>query len=105
MEPLESGSDDDSDNYDEQNNTKSSDDSNLSESDEEEPVEATGFHRLGAETDSLGGQSLYMMEKSSKKRLVIKDGKIVGRAKAQRKDKGLYSKKLQKNILILRIYR
>lgn len=32
-------------------------------------------------------QSLYMMEKS-KKKLVIKDGKVVGTAKAQRKDKG-----------------
>ncbi|XP_065332172.1 HMG box-containing protein 4 isoform X2 [Cloeon dipterum] len=31
--------------------------------------------------------SLYMMEKSRKK-LVVKDGKIVGRQKAQRKDKG-----------------
>nr|CAD7206194.1 unnamed protein product [Timema douglasi] len=33
-------------------------------------------------------QSLYMMEKSSKKKLIIKDGKIIGRMKAQRKDKG-----------------
>ncbi|XP_048488061.1 HMG box-containing protein 4 [Plutella xylostella] len=32
--------------------------------------------------------SLYMMEKSSKKKLIVKDGKVVGRAKAQRKDKG-----------------
>ncbi|KAL0809294.1 hypothetical protein ABMA28_011510 [Loxostege sticticalis] len=32
--------------------------------------------------------SLYMMEKSSKKKLIIKDGRVVGRAKAQRKDKG-----------------
>ncbi|XP_041970170.1 HMG box-containing protein 4 isoform X2 [Aricia agestis] len=31
--------------------------------------------------------SLYMMEKS-KKKLIIKDGRVVGRAKAQRKDKG-----------------
>ncbi|XP_063632486.1 HMG box-containing protein 4 [Cydia splendana] len=31
--------------------------------------------------------SLYMMEKS-KKKLIIKDGKVIGRAKAQRKDKG-----------------
>lgn len=31
--------------------------------------------------------SLYMMEKN-KKKLVIKDGRVVGRAKAQRKDKG-----------------
>lgn len=33
-------------------------------------------------------QSLYMMEKSTKKKLVVRDGKIVGRMKAQRKDKG-----------------
>jgi high mobility group protein 2-like 1 len=33
--------------------------------------------------------SLYMLEKSSKKRLVVKDGKIIGRKKAQRKDKGV----------------
>lgn len=32
-------------------------------------------------------QSLYMMEKS-KKKLVIKDGRVVGTAKTQRKDKG-----------------
>lgn len=32
-------------------------------------------------------QSLYMMEKS-KKKLVIKDGRVVGTAKAHRKDKG-----------------
>ncbi|XP_028165466.1 fatty acyl-CoA reductase 1-like [Ostrinia furnacalis] len=32
--------------------------------------------------------SLYMMEKSSKKKLIVKDGRVVGRAKAQRKDKG-----------------
>lgn len=32
--------------------------------------------------------SLYMMEKSSKKKLIVKDGRVVGRVKAQRKDKG-----------------
>ncbi|KAL4711323.1 hypothetical protein ACJJTC_019164 [Scirpophaga incertulas] len=32
--------------------------------------------------------SLYMMEKSNKKKLIVKDGRVVGRAKAQRKDKG-----------------
>lgn len=34
-------------------------------------------------------KSLYMLEKSSKKKLIIRDGKIVGRMKAQRKDKGV----------------
>ncbi|RVE54414.1 hypothetical protein evm_000899 [Chilo suppressalis] len=32
--------------------------------------------------------SLYMMEKSTKKKLIVKDGRVVGKAKAQRKDKG-----------------
>ncbi|XP_072948694.1 HMG domain-containing protein 4 isoform X2 [Epargyreus clarus] len=49
------------------------------------------------ESDSSGSEegstrtpanSLYMMEKSSKKKLIVKDGRVVGRAKAQRKDKG-----------------
>jgi hypothetical protein len=30
-----------------------------------------------------------MLEKSSKKKLIIRDGKIIGRMKAQRKDKGV----------------
>ncbi|XP_066994244.2 HMG box-containing protein 4 isoform X2 [Anabrus simplex] len=40
------------------------------------------------ETTPSQAQSLYMLEKSSKKKLIIRDGKIVGRMKAQRKDKG-----------------
>ncbi|XP_021933163.1 HMG domain-containing protein 4 isoform X2 [Zootermopsis nevadensis] len=52
-------------------------------------------------------QSLYMLEKSSKKKLVIRDGKIVGRMKAQRKDKGktrftaymLWAKEIRQEIL------
>lgn len=88
MEPPMSGSDYDSDQFDETNNAESSEESGASESDFDDPAEHTGFRRLDPETDNLGNQSLYMMEKSSKKRLVIKDGKIVGRAKAQRKDKG-----------------
>ncbi|VVC98864.1 HMG box-containing protein 4 [Leptidea sinapis] len=66
-----------------------------SESDyyENPPVETAD----GMETDSSWSEegsprtpanSLYMMEKNSKKKLIIKDGKVVGRAKAQRKDKG-----------------
>ncbi|XP_012271032.1 HMG box-containing protein 4 isoform X2 [Orussus abietinus] len=49
----------------------------------------TGFRRLeppGQETPSQAN-SLYMLEKC-KKKLIIKDGKIIGRMKAQRKDKG-----------------
>ncbi|KAJ9601651.1 hypothetical protein L9F63_000184 [Diploptera punctata] len=52
-------------------------------------------------------QSLYMLEKSSKKKLIIRDGKIVGRMKAQRKDKGksrftaymLWAKDIRQDIL------
>lgn len=43
--------------------------------------------QLGQETPSQAN-SLYMLEKS-KKKLVIKDGKIVGKTKSQRKDKGV----------------
>lgn len=50
----------------------------------------TGFRRLEPpelETPSQAN-SLYMLEKC-KKKLIIKDGKIIGRMKAQRKDKGV----------------
>lgn len=50
----------------------------------------TGFRRLeppGQEAPSQAN-SLYMLEKC-KKKLIIKDGKIIGRMKAQRKDKGV----------------
>ncbi|KAE8749785.1 hypothetical protein FOCC_FOCC003524 [Frankliniella occidentalis] len=46
-----------------------------------------GFQRIDA-VEPPPAQSTYMMEKSSKKKLIIRDGKIVGRMKAQRKDKG-----------------
>lgn len=39
-------------------------------------------------TTRTPANSLYMMEKSTKKKLIVKDGRVVGRAKAQRKDKG-----------------
>uniref|UniRef100_A0A1B6LMQ3 HMG box domain-containing protein n=1 Tax=Graphocephala atropunctata TaxID=36148 RepID=A0A1B6LMQ3_9HEMI len=51
-----------------------------------------GFQRINPDSPDAGtptqAQSLYMLEKSSKKKLIICDGKIVGRMKAQRKDKG-----------------
>lgn len=52
-----------------------------------------GFQRINPDSPETGiqsqtHQSLYMLEKSSKKKLIIQDGKIVGRMKAQRKDKG-----------------
>ncbi|XP_076653315.1 uncharacterized protein LOC143359315 isoform X2 [Halictus rubicundus] len=49
-----------------------------------------GFRKLeppGQETTPSQANSLYMLEKC-KKKLIIKDGKIIGRMKAQRKDKG-----------------
>ncbi|KAJ4450133.1 hypothetical protein ANN_01540 [Periplaneta americana] len=59
------------------------------------------------ETLPSQAQSLYMLEKSSKKKLIIRDGKIVGRMKAQRKDKGktrftaymLWAKEIRQEIL------
>ncbi|XP_011310542.1 HMG box-containing protein 4 [Fopius arisanus] len=48
--------------------------------------EMGGFMKLEVEQPSQA-KSLYMMEKSRKK-VCIKDGKIIGRTKAQRKDKG-----------------
>ncbi|KAK0086566.1 hypothetical protein PV325_002970 [Microctonus aethiopoides] len=51
----------------------------------------TGFRRLEppeeSETPPSQANSLYMLEKC-KKKIIIKDGKIIGRMKAQRKDKG-----------------
>lgn len=50
----------------------------------------TGFRRLEPPEQETPSQanSLYMLEKC-KKKLIIKDGKIIGRMKAQRKDKGV----------------
>lgn len=61
----------------------------------------------GTGTASRGGQSLYMLEKSTKKKLVVRDGRVVGRTKAQRKDKGktrftaymLWAKEVRQEIL------
>ncbi|XP_074111583.1 uncharacterized protein LOC141535521 isoform X1 [Cotesia typhae] len=49
----------------------------------------TGFKRLEPPDQETPSQanSLYMLEKCRKK-LIIKDGKVIGRMKAQRKDKG-----------------
>jgi high mobility group protein 2-like 1 len=56
----------------------------------------TGFRKLeppsGQETSQAN--SLYMLEKC-KKKLIIKDGKIIGKMKAQRKDKGVCTNKEQ----------
>ncbi|XP_014614776.1 PREDICTED: HMG box-containing protein 4-like isoform X2 [Polistes canadensis] len=68
----------------------------------------TGFRKLeppGQETPSQAN-SLYMLEKC-KKKLIIKDGKIIGRMKAQRKDKGktrftaymLWAKEIRQELL------
>lgn len=53
--------------------------------------ETEGFQPIvgdSADDTPTQSQSVYMAERSNKKKLVIKDGKIVGRIKAQRKDKG-----------------
>ncbi|XP_022119789.2 HMG box-containing protein 4 [Pieris rapae] len=64
---------------------------------ESDYYENTAENADSMETDSSGSEegslrtpanSLYMMERGSKKKLIVKDGKVVGRAKAQRKDKG-----------------
>lgn len=57
---------------------------------DEGDADGEGFRRLeppGQETPSQAN-SLYMLEKC-KKKLIIKDGKVIGRMKAQRKDKGV----------------
>lgn len=48
----------------------------------------------GGQTRQTPANSLYMMEKSAKKKLVVKDGRVVGRVKAQRKDKGMKRTKI-----------
>lgn len=70
-------------------NAESSLDSMESSDDLDDDQENQGFRRLDEHTDAdQPAQSLYLMEKSNRKRLVIKDGKIIGKTKAQRKDKG-----------------
>lgn len=75
-----------------------------------EEEENQGFRRIDSRLDDhteSPGQSLYLMEKSNKKRLVIKDGKIIAKTKAQRKDKGkprltaymLWAKEMRQDIL------
>ncbi|CAL7942659.1 unnamed protein product [Xylocopa violacea] len=72
-----------------------------------------GFRKLeppGQETPSQAN-SLYMLEKC-KKKLIIKDGKIIGKMKAQRKDKGktrftaymLWAKEIRQELLEQRPY-
>ncbi|KAG8227417.1 hypothetical protein J437_LFUL000426 [Ladona fulva] len=66
-------------------------------------------HMRSKDSDTAVSQatSLYMLEKSSRKKLIVRDGKIVGRMKAQRKDKGktrftaymLWAKEVRQEIL------
>ncbi|XP_011339550.1 HMG box-containing protein 4 isoform X2 [Ooceraea biroi] len=68
----------------------------------------TGFRKLEPPSgqESSQANSLYMLEKC-KKKLIIKDGKIIGKMKAQRKDKGktrftaymLWAKKIRQELL------
>lgn len=60
----------------------------MESADSEYEGESRGFQKLG--TDSNG--PLSSAEKSNKRRLVIKDGKIIGMSKGTiKKDKGNYS--------------
>ncbi|RZF41898.1 hypothetical protein LSTR_LSTR005666 [Laodelphax striatellus] len=101
-EDMLSESDPEMDNFPPDDDDMSSMDSMGSPGDEEDLDESIGleqgtgegFQRIVPESVDTGSpshgsaQSLYMLEKSNKKKLVIRDGKIVGRMKAQRKDKG-----------------
>lgn len=70
----------------ETNNPESSMDSSLASDSEYDDGDSQGFRRLGADGENQTQQSMYLMDKS-KKRLVIKDGKIVaGANKPQRKN-------------------
>ena len=95
-----------SDNEGQSSSSESDDPSGINEdesidsgSDEVDPLlideREMGFRKLepplGQETSSQAN-SLYMLEKS-KKKLIIKDGKIVGKTKSQRKDKGVRTMK------------
>lgn len=82
------GTESDSESEYEATNPESSADSLASESEYEES-ENQGFRKLDIDSDGHTPQSVYLSEKSTKKRLVIKDGKVMPQAKAQRKDKGL----------------
>lgn len=87
-EEYEEDPDYDNDYYGEPNEASSIESDSGSGGDE--ASDTPGFRRLddhAEETPTHGNQSLYMQEKS-KKKLIIKDGKIVGRTKMQRKDKG-----------------
>ncbi|XP_044727599.1 HMG box-containing protein 4 isoform X2 [Chrysoperla carnea] len=95
-EEYEEDPDYDNDYYGEPNEASSIESD--SGSDGDEASDTPGFRRLddhAEETPSHGNQSLYMQEKS-KKKLIIKDGKIVGRTKTQRKDKGKNNKFINK---------
>ncbi|XP_039299540.1 FACT complex subunit Ssrp1-like [Nilaparvata lugens] len=96
-----SDSDPEMDNFPHDEDDLSSMDSMGSPGDEEDLDESIGldqggegFQRIAPDSVDTGSpvhgsaQSLYMSEKSTKKKLVIRDGKIVDRMKAQRKDKG-----------------
>lgn len=46
-----------------------------------------GFRKLDSDIDH---QSMFVSEKNAKKRLVIKDGKVIGASKPQAKGKCMY---------------
>ncbi|XP_059056576.1 HMG box-containing protein 4 isoform X2 [Achroia grisella] len=76
---------------------KPAEDTGTASGSESDYYENNGENADSMESDSSASEegstrtpanSLYMMEKSTKKKLIVKDGRVVGRAKAQRKDKG-----------------
>lgn len=71
----------------ETNNPESSMDSSMASDSEYDDGDSQGFRRLGADGENQQ-QTVFLMDKS-KKRLVIKDGKIIpGVNKAQRRSGG-----------------
>ncbi|XP_063216157.1 HMG box-containing protein 4 isoform X2 [Bacillus rossius redtenbacheri] len=96
QEPCSSDSDSDGgmmqpdvgDDFSSMDSMGSDDDDDLDDDVMDEHGSELETHRDASDSTPSQAQSLYMLEKSSKKKLIIKDGKIVGRMKAQRKDKG-----------------
>lgn len=82
------GTDSESGSEYETNNPESSMDSSLASDSEYDDGDSQGFRRLGVDGENQSQQSTYLTEKT-KKRLVIKDGKIMaGVSKPQRKIAG-----------------
>ena len=84
----DSASDYEASQFDESKSEASDESDDSADSDFEEE-ETSGFRRLDVRTaaDSPSQQSLYIGDKG--KRLVIKDGKIMGQSRLRRREKGI----------------